>query len=124
MAAKRKTTKAKKTTGKSTKTKTGKKKKTTAQVEVHSIRISCDGGCSADPDDLHVHFGDIVIFFADGTDAVVKFDAKSPFGRKTFIIKDGDFDGDKIDKKSGTFDYTPECESCPVPALPPRIIID
>ena len=120
MAAKKKakTGKAKKTTGK-------KKKKTTGSIPVHVVTISCDGGCRAEPDELHVHFGDIVIFVADGTDAVVEFPAgRSPFGRRRFIIKDGDFDGDKVDKTRGTFDYTPGCEDCAVPALPPQIIID
>ena len=128
MAAKKRTMKKTKTgTAKGAKKKPGKKKKAAATTESHTITVFCgDSGCLADPDEVTVKFGDIVVFVADGTDAVVEFPAgHSPFGRRKFIIRDGDFDADRIDKESGDFDYTVACEECGVvPALPPRIIID
>ena len=110
---------------KSKKAKSKKKKKAAARgPAVHSVVIFCDGGCTADPDELHVYFGDIVVFIADGTKAKAKFGSKSPFGTGTFNIAKNGFKAAQIDKPSGTFDYTVECTACTVPALPPRIIID
>lgn len=121
MAAK--TKKAKTGKAKTGKAKTGKKKVAAMGPAVHGVVIGCDGGCVADPDELLVHFGDIVVFIADGTEVTVKFGSRSPFGRKTFNIRKNGFKADQIDKSRGTFDYTPTCTECPTPAIPPRIII-
>jgi hypothetical protein len=106
------------------KAKSKKKKAAARGPAVHSVVIFCDGGCTADPDELHVYTGDIVVFIADGTKAKVKFGSKSPFGTGTFNIAKNGFKAAQIDKPKGTFDYTVECTACAVPALPPRIIID
>jgi hypothetical protein len=113
---------AKKTTTKKTKTKKAKTAKKKAANRRLTIR--CSGGCTAHPDPLHVNFGDTVVMKAVGTDAQIKFGAKSPFRRKTFNLMAGKTDSAKVVKKPGTFSYRLACASCPSPSLPPRIIID
>lgn len=109
---------------KSKKAKSKKKKAAARGPAVHKVVIFCDGGCTAAPDELHVYFGDVVVFVADGTKAKAKFGSKSPFGTGTFNIPKDGFKAAQIDKRTGEFDYTVECTACAVPALPPRIIID
>ena len=120
MVAKKKAKKAKKST--TTKKKEPAKKK--AKGTIWRIEYSCDGGCTPDPEELHVNKGDTVVMMAVGTHVYITF-RRSPFQKKSFSIAQDDSEFAEVTKDSGRFPYLLECGSCEAAVrLPPRIIID
>lgn len=120
MAAKKKTT-----ARKSTKKKKTSSRKTAGKRATRTVKYKCDGGCIADPDELHIEFGDTVVMKAIGTDVVVRFPGRSPFQKKVFNIAAGSSATATVNKRNAErFGYRIRCEECAVPAIPPQMIID